>query len=559
VSPAASAAWRALLSALLVACGEATPPAPPLAPSAASPEGALVKDEEGKSDSSAVAVFLEFSFSGRLKASSAHNPRQLIEQQLLYTIGHLNADRSVGRLDKLALSGVAAEALPEGGYEVRYEAVLPVAWGQRDAVPKTYTLRLPYDTTYAGLEAFTARHKDTCVDYAAHDVDAGSMWYYYRPARPGCALGDEEVVSAAVVVSPSASETAGRYPEYHKVWEDEVLRAVLIFGMADEARPVADAGVDAYQTLYRLARQELARRGAVDVAVTPEVGEEPSLEQREVQLRATLPDGRRVELTALLVPNVRAGGAAFDARYHELSAAADLIVYNGHAGLGANVKALARKGDWRAGQYVMVFMNGCDTFAYVDEALFEAHAAVNPDDPTGRRHVDIVNNAMPAYFFSMAPATMALVSGLLSYESPLTYEQLFARVDRHQVVLVTGEEDNLYTPGYDPRAPAAPEPWGGLSADVTLAAAEEWRAETPTLAPGAYRFAIEGEGDADLYVRAGAAPTAAEFDCRPYRAGSVEACDVTLTAPAAVHVMVRGSSARARAQVSGGALKGLEP
>ena len=39
---------------------------------------------------------------------------------------------------------------------------------------------------------------------------------------------------------------------------------------------------------------------------------------------------------------VAAAGAAFDRRYEELSTSADLIAYNGHAGLGQNVRALAQ-------------------------------------------------------------------------------------------------------------------------------------------------------------------------------------------------------------------------
>ena len=126
--------------------------------------------------------------------------------------------------------------------------------------------------------------------------------------------------------------------------------------------------------------------------------------------------------------NVRTAGATFDARYAELSTRADLIVYNGHAGLGSNVRALASKGRWTAGQYAIVFMNGCDTFAYVDSALWDAHARVNPDDPTGTKHLDIVMNAMPAYFSSMPAATMAMVRGLMAFDAPRNYEQLFANI-----------------------------------------------------------------------------------------------------------------------------------
>lgn len=37
---------------------------------------------------------------------------------------------------------------------------------------------------------------------------------------------------------------------------------------------------------------------------------------------------------------------------------------------------------------------------------------------------------------------------------------------------------------------------------------------------------MTGTGDADLYLRFDAQPTAAQFDCRPYREGSVESCSV---------------------------------
>jgi hypothetical protein len=56
-------------------------------------------------------------------------------------------------------------------------------------------------------------------------------------------------------------------------------------------------------------------------------------------------------------------------------------------------------------------------------------------------------------------------------------------------------------------------------------------------------IAHAGTGDADLYVRRGAAPSTSSYDCRPYKSGSAETCSVTLAAPAVVNVMVRGYSA----------------
>jgi hypothetical protein len=58
---------------------------------------------------------------------------------------------------------------------------------------------------------------------------------------------------------------------------------------------------------------------------------------------------------------------------------------------------------------------------------------------------------------------------------------------------------------------------------------------------------LEGDGDADLYVRKGAAPTAASYDCRPYRDGSAEQC--TVTGGSDVYVAVNGYAANSNFKI----------
>lgn len=52
-----------------------------------------------------------------------------------------------------------------------------------------------------------------------------------------------------------------------------------------------------------------------------------------------------------------------------------------------------------------------------------------------------------------------------------------------------------------------------------------------------------GAGDADLYVRRGAAPTTSTYDCRPYVAGNNETCTLTVSTPGTYYIKVRGYSA----------------
>jgi hypothetical protein len=373
------------------------------------------------------------------------------------------------------------------------------------------------------------------------------MWYYYRPRTSGCRIADADVVTFNATVTRSPSNTAGKFPEYHKVWEDGQLNVVSIFGKYEDGKTDAsDAGIAAYNSFVRAMRSELSR---LSLTTEPaEIPDAPGVGAPDVTFHATLPGGKQVNVTALLVDNVRTAGPAFDARYEQLSANADMISYNGHAGLGQNVRALARKGRWVRGKYVIVFMNGCDTFAYVDGSLAETRARVNPDDPTGTKYMEFVTNAMPAFFSSMPSASMALIRGLMKHEAPLTYDQIFQSVDRSQVVLVTGEEDNVFTPGNNPPPPGS---WNGIDERGSVAKNEEKRFSTPSLPEGTYRFTIEGDGDADLYVRRGSAPTTSQFDCRPFEDGSSEECTVTLAAPAEIHVMVRGWASRSSFRLVG--------
>ncbi|HEY0480218.1 MAG TPA: PPC domain-containing protein [Kofleriaceae bacterium] len=54
-----------------------------------------------------------------------------------------------------------------------------------------------------------------------------------------------------------------------------------------------------------------------------------------------------------------------------------------------------------------------------------------------------------------------------------------------------------------------------------------------------------GTGDADLYVRRGAAPTTATFDCRPFLTGNAETCTFNSPVAADYFVMIRGFAAYA--------------
>src|SRR5580765_2570311 len=102
--------------------------------------------------------------------------------------------------------------------------------------------------------------------------------------------------------------------------------------------------------------------------------------------------------------------------------------------------------------------------------------------------------------------------------------------------MVTGEQDNTFTPG----GGGQPQAWSGLSDHGSVGHSEKKTWSTPTLDAGNYEFDLSGSGDADLYVKIGGAATTSSYDCRPYLTGSNEVCKVTLAQPTTIGVMVNG-------------------
>jgi len=101
------------------------------------------------------------------------------------------------------------------------------------------------------------------------------------------------------------------------------------------------------------------------------------------------------------------------------------------------------------------------------------------------------------------------------------------------------------TGGYDPCGWGGCGTGGGYQPGVwdwqgTSYSGEEDYIQTPVLPVGTYYVIMHGDGDADLYVRAFAAPSVYQYDCRPYLNGTDEGCQVNLNYPGSIYAMVKG-------------------
>jgi len=490
-------------------------------------------DQVEKPFSSARATLIVFELDGELAAPWQTNTSKLIKDQLFYMVGQLNGHDSVARLDKVVLTNVKRGDNGDGWMKVTYHASIPVGWGATDGIPSTFDVALPRKIGPQSLTKFTNAYSAICSEEEGHDISSSNFWYHFRPEAESCALSDADAVKKTAKVHLSSANTEGKYPEYDQVWKDGALHVVAVFSKyTDGATSKDDAGIQTYDAFVHAVSKELGDSAKTTPA---SFASDPGVSTPDITWTAKTAAGD-VSITALLIDSPKVAKASFNTRYAQLTQSADIITYNGHAGLGLNVQALAARGKFVKGQYTMFFMNGCDTFAYLDDSLWKRFSSVNPGDPEGTQHLDVLTNLMPAYFSSMPTASMALVHAMAHPEDPHTFDQIFTGIDAHQVVAVMGEEDNVYDP--------SPDAFAGMYQAGTVARGEDFQLETPLLPAGEYTITMEGKGtdgeDADLYVARGYAPTTELFDERPYLYGSDEEVTVKLTTPTKLYVLVHG-------------------
>lgn len=381
---------------------------------------------------------------------STSNERRNIEQyvisQMMYAIGQLNGIGGAPDMKRTVVKVDKVEQREDGLYLATYHADLFLAWPREQDNAAQHELILPLRADFEGqkslMDALVANFLDRqCVDWASHDLSIANFWYYYRPEQKSCESRISKAESAGLItrmtmeILPSDENTEGKSPEYAEIWKDGVLTATAIFGKDKAgATRASDEGIAAFIQAYE---------SMVDTYGRPQKSnlkwyQKPGANHPTLELVFDTPAGP-LDIHFYLVDELRNPTEGFRQAYAARSAVSDFVSYNGHAALGANIRALASMGQFKAGQYQLFHINGCDTFAYVDHVMRDAHHKLNPDD-SPHKYLDIITNAMPSYFTQLARGHMVILRALV--EQKKTYRSILSDIDPYQRAVVTGEEDN---------------------------------------------------------------------------------------------------------------------
>jgi hypothetical protein len=398
--------------------------------------------EEGAAGDDAITskdgAVLEFRFSGEVEADGTTPARQAVVSQLQYLQGILTtAERANAQVGLVELSGV--RETPRGDKKtVAYTASLPVVWPKDSPRPPRYDLPLPRDIT--ALDAFNAKYDGRC---GTNEYGQETFWHDYDPNAVDCTVDDADVQRAQATVRPHPKTTTGKYPEYDRIWSDDALDIVAVFGIITSNTP-EDEGAREMESVVRDISATLTDARRVDNAPSASI-------IKDATVTGSISVGgqsRRVTLNAMLVQEVSTAGSDFDARFGAASESADFVVYSGHSGLGANIDGLAEKSRVKRGKYQLVYLNGCQTFAYLGTTWRDKHITANgrSADPNGTKDMDVVANALPAYGDN-GSTMLTLYNAIIGYRrTAKTYNQLLESFSSSHLVAVFGEDDNAFNP-----------------------------------------------------------------------------------------------------------------
>ena len=384
------------------------------------------------------AEIIDFVFETEVLADDSVTTRRSIVRQLLYAQGILRlTDDASGQIGNVELPSVVEAVAPGDKKRVRYKATLPVAWPKKKPLPESYELQLPRDATT--LAQFNQKYDGYC-GRSEHGQE--NFWHDWNPRARDCRVDPADVIRVQASMAPHEKADTTKYPEYDRIWEDDRLDVVAIFGVI-ESNDAEDWGYTEAQRFVEWTSQQLT-----DVDVTPRRGGRSILADTTITGKATVGGRPRdVKIDVFVVGMIAQAGPDFDKRYDPLSERADLILYNGHAQLGANTNALGRKGKIVPGKYQLMLLNGCESFALVDTAMTDRRHEVNgADDPDGTRFFDVITNARPGYANNLANVSYLVYKAALIADTPVSYTRLIGKMPEAHVIVVWGEEDNRFQP-----------------------------------------------------------------------------------------------------------------
>lgn len=283
----------------------------------------------------------------------------------------------------------------------------------------------------------------------------GVFWYYWSPARPGCALEEGKHFKRVEAALERKNSTTGTYPEYDRLVDaNGTIAVTVVFGIDDpkvfESRNPFDRGEQWSSNDYITFVTDLGRLGFTQV---PAEQSDPSYHSEKFEKET--PKGRIVVTTFYGESGIREKNAKHFHRAWKLALEKSAIaVYNGHAGYGRNLSLsqigakLGKKLRPAKDRYQLLALNGCNTYGYYARQYFAAKAS--SADKAGTKNLDLLVTGIESHFNTghvVAAALLGAVDRWAQGLGSMSYPEILAGLTRFEYLYaIDGDQDNPTAP-----------------------------------------------------------------------------------------------------------------
>jgi hypothetical protein len=312
---------------------------------------------------------------------------------------------------------------------------------------RTLPLILPLNPTSIYANSMDGDY-NPCTD--EHYQSEGDFWYFWDPSKEGCDLINRPDLLVKVKANAELiPNTRVSYPEYDKLYgaskDFKTLEIAVLYGLIrdDNIRPDRINRRDEGYTALRYSEKVLLEKGFKLVEKTNQgtnlwrVYELPFGAKNESKIKT------RVKFY-LGDTGIDSEDPTFHGRLVSAFESADILVYDGHSGLGGNLDLESLPMiNFDKKKYQIYFFNGCSSYPYFNGTFFEAKG--------GTKYLDVVTSGLPTFAITAGPNVMSFLDNFLEGKK-LSYQKILRNLEDSNedngtyLTGVNGDEDNTFKP-----------------------------------------------------------------------------------------------------------------
>ena len=314
-------------------------------------------------------------------------------------------------------------------------------------------LRLPYN-----LDKIYARGSRNGVNLCTdpHYNSEGDFFYFWDPDKEGCPLKNNRyhVVRTKGTVT-KIQNTKKTYPEYHRLYKQKELNISIFLGYVNDqvSLTTVDTEDPAYETYQALLdvlfsqgyattdskerfKKDLNNKESKGIAFSKTLSK---------KLTTGLGNSLKVKIHILLSDtDVNSKDKTF---HHFITGGmknSDILVYDGHSGLGGNLNFDYLPSFNMTDKYQVFFINGCSSYPYFNGMFFRAK-------PEGQKNIEVVTSGLSTWSSTATDNILAFIDPftrgeLKSYQDLLTDLEESNGPEDTYLTGVNGDQDNQFTP-----------------------------------------------------------------------------------------------------------------